>query len=77
MEYRWENSRTGAFWIGKGLRLDCCLSSLLFAIFILEIDDYLKRTREEETIVGTKKIFILSYADHRGSHEDNSEGSGK
>lgn len=51
------------FWTKKGLRQGCPLSPLLFAAYIAEIDEVLRKAQTGGVVVGKEKVWTLAYAD--------------
>lgn len=49
--------------VRRGLKQGCLLCSLLFALYISDIEDHLKMWQAGEIVVGGQKFHTLAYAD--------------
>ena len=55
--------RTTTFYTTKGLKQGCPLSPILFALYIYDIEEILRKVQSKGCVVGKNKIYSQAYAD--------------
>jgi len=55
--------RSDSFWTEKGLRQGCPLSPTLFAAYIADLDESLRKAQNGGIVLGRTKVWSLAYAD--------------
>ena len=58
-----EHKYTKTFWTKKGVRQECTLSSMLFALFMADLKEVSKRSQDGGMLIENKKFWSLMYAD--------------
>lgn len=57
------DNTSDSFWTKVGVRQGCPLSPTLFALYIADIDEILRKGQDGGLVVGNKKFHCLAYAD--------------
>jgi hypothetical protein len=58
-----DGKQTEEFWTELGVRQGCPLSPTLFALYIADIEDVLRKGQAGGLVIGREKLWSLAYAD--------------
>lgn len=64
----------GKFVTERKVRQGCSMSTILFDLYVNDIDEEWERWNEESSVIGNTKIFCLKFVDDIAAEGDNKEG---
>lgn len=57
------DNKSEEFWTENGVRQGCPMSPTLFNVYIMDIEEEMKKEQNGGVVIGREKIWSLSYAD--------------